>query len=162
MQLFAIIKALLNIKHLEEHMKKSVFLAVCLGVILVTYPLQAKPHHEKMGPSIEKMTKQLDLGPAQVDQIETINSRFKTRHEEVADKLKPLKGQLREYTHTDAKPDYVSIQKVLEDMAPHRVEMHMLRIKHKHRILSVLTPTQKEKFKKAHKKRKDRAKKRDK
>lgn len=133
-------------------------LGAVLAVCLVGLPLEARPHHDKMEHSIEAMTKRLDLSSSQVTQIEGINERYKTLHKSVMASMKPLMEDVRELSKSDA-PDYDKIRTLLERMAPHRVDMHINRMKHKHEIKSVLTPEQREKFEKKRDKKRDKKRK---
>lgn len=135
-------------------MKLQVVLGLIVAICLVSAPIDARHHKEKMSHSIEKMTKRLDLSSSQVSQIKSINNRYESVHDSVMSSIKPLKEQVKELKQADT-PDYTRIRSILQQMAPYRIDMHINRIKHRHEIMSVLTPEQKKKFKKAREKRRE-------
>jgi Spy/CpxP family protein refolding chaperone len=130
-----------------------------LAVLLVCTPIDAMGHKGKKEGLVEKMTKELNLSSSQVNQIEAINQRYKAIHESVAENIKPLRKKVKEKSHSDS-PNYTEIRALLEQISPHRIDMHINRMKHKQEIMSVLNAKQKEKFKQSREKRKKKYKKR--
>lgn len=125
-----------------------------LALCVLSVPMDARPHREKLSHSIEKMAERLDLSKSQVDQIKEINERYEGIHESAKSSTKPLMEEVKRLSEEDA-PNYTQIRQALERMAPYRIEMHVNRIKHKNEIKSVLTPEQREKFKESREKKRE-------
>ena len=138
-------------------MTKITSLIVVMLMIFSTAGLLARPgnrhrgdgedskHHKRMYfGNIEKMKKKLELKDNQIDKISKINRKFKKKllkHKEVlAPKRIRLKGLLLE--------EDINLNKVrslLREISDVKIELRLLRIKHRIEIEKILTPDQKRK-----------------
>ncbi len=92
--------------------------------------------------SRERMKEVLKLNESQLNKIETINHRFHKRHLELREKLAPLKIRLRRILLNDA-VNLNKVRKQLRRISNVKIELRILRIKHRLEIEKVLTPKQK-------------------
>lgn len=136
-------------KHLTIIAAIILILATTLLIADEDRPMKGRHHdiQDGKGNNRERMTEELNLTPDQEKQMREIHREFERKTADIQNEIRKLNIDREEAME---KEDWVKVKKVIDqvhlkkaDLAKSRVDMH-------EKILKVLTPEQRETFKKIH------------
>jgi Spy/CpxP family protein refolding chaperone len=91
--------------------------------------------------------KKLDLTDKQAVKIEVINKNYKKVLLKYAEQITPKHIRLQRIS-MDEPVDYVLVKKLLEEIAPIMIELHLLKMKHRDEVSKILNAKQRRVFRK--------------